>query len=77
MVHLIVLIAKASPNRHIFVFPLSRKLGLGAVLGYLAAGRPIGPWSFKLIDDFDPIVQTAREASAELENPFESDREDR
>ena len=40
----------------IIAVPLSRKLGLGAVLGYLAAGMLIGPWGLKLIDDVDAIL---------------------
>lgn len=40
----------------IIAVPLSRKLGLGAVLGYLAAGMLIGPWGFKLIDDVESIL---------------------
>ena len=39
--------------------PLSKKLGLGAVLGYLAAGMLIGPWGFKLIDDVDAILHAS------------------
>ena len=41
----------------ILIVPLSRKLGLGAVLGYLGAGMLIGPWGFRLIDDVDAIVK--------------------
>ena len=40
----------------IIAVPLSRKPGLGAVLGYLAAGMLIGPWGFKLIDDVQAIL---------------------
>jgi glutathione-regulated potassium-efflux system ancillary protein KefC/glutathione-regulated potassium-efflux system protein KefB len=40
----------------IIAVPLSRKLGLGAVLGYLAAGVLIGPWGLRLIDDVEAIV---------------------
>lgn len=40
----------------IIAVPLSRKLGLGAVLGYLAAGMLIGPWGLKLIDDVQAIL---------------------
>ena len=40
----------------IIAVPLSRKLGLGAVLGYLAAGMLIGPWGLKLIDDVEAIL---------------------
>ena len=41
----------------IVAVPLSRKLGLGAVLGYLAAGMLIGPWGLKLIDDVEMRTQ--------------------
>ena len=40
----------------IIAVPLSRKFGLGAVLGYLAAGMLIGPWGLKLIDDVEAIL---------------------
>ncbi len=40
----------------VFVVPLFRKLGLGAVLGYLAAGVLIGPWCLRLITDIDSIL---------------------
>jgi monovalent cation:proton antiporter-2 (CPA2) family protein len=36
--------------------PLSRKLGLGAVLGYLGAGMIIGPWGLKLIDNVEAML---------------------
>ena len=31
--------------------PLFRRLGLGAVLGYLVAGVLMGPFGWKLVDD--------------------------
>ena len=40
----------------VIAVPLSRKLGLGAVLGYLGAGMLIGPFGFRLIDDVDAIL---------------------
>jgi monovalent cation:proton antiporter-2 (CPA2) family protein len=40
----------------IIAVPLSRKLGLGAVLGYLGAGMIIGPWGLKLIDNVEAIL---------------------
>lgn len=40
----------------IIAVPLSRKLGLGAVLGYLAAGMIIGPWGLKLIDNVEAML---------------------
>ena len=40
----------------IIAVPLSRRLGLGAVLGYLAAGMIIGPWGLKLVGDVDAML---------------------
>ena len=34
--------------------PLSRELGLGSVLGYLAAGIAIGPFGLQLVTEFAP-----------------------
>jgi monovalent cation:proton antiporter-2 (CPA2) family protein len=36
--------------------PLFKRLGLGAVLGYLAAGVCIGPWGLALISDVESIL---------------------
>jgi len=36
--------------------PLFKRLGLGAVLGYLAAGVSIGPWGLGLISDVESIL---------------------
>jgi len=36
--------------------PLARRLGLGSVLGYLAAGLAIGPWGLALITDVESIL---------------------
>lgn len=36
--------------------PIARRLGIGAVLGYLIAGIAIGPWGFRLINDVDEIL---------------------
>src|SRR3990172_2573592 len=33
--------------------PVMKRLGFGAVLGYLVAGIAIGPWALGLIDDVD------------------------
>jgi monovalent cation:proton antiporter-2 (CPA2) family protein len=41
----------------VIAVPLSRRLGLGAVLGYLAAGLAIGPWGLKLVTDVDSILK--------------------
>lgn len=38
---------------------LSRKLGFGAVLGYLFAGVLVGPWGLRLITDVDNILNFA------------------
>ena len=40
----------------VIAVPLSRRLGLGAVLGYLAAGLAIGPWGLRLITDVESIL---------------------
>ncbi len=37
--------------------PLFRRLGFGAVLGYLAAGMLIGPWGLGLIGDVESVLQ--------------------
>ena len=39
--------------------PISKRLGLGAVLGYLAAGAVIGPWALRLIGDVEAILHFA------------------
>ena len=39
--------------------PIFRRLGLGAVLGYLAAGIVIGPWGCGLISDVDSIYHAS------------------
>lgn len=36
--------------------PIARRLGIGAVLGYLIAGITIGPWGFGFIRDVDEIL---------------------
>lgn len=43
----------------VLMVPLARKLGLGAVLGYLIAGVWIGPWGLRLIQDVDAILHFA------------------
>ncbi|MDX1626774.1 MAG: monovalent cation:proton antiporter-2 (CPA2) family protein [Wenzhouxiangellaceae bacterium] len=40
----------------VVMVPLARRLGLGAVLGYLAAGILIGPWVLGLVDDVETIL---------------------
>ena len=39
--------------------PLARAAGLGAILGYLAAGMAIGPWGLKLVTDPHAILSFA------------------
>jgi glutathione-regulated potassium-efflux system ancillary protein KefC len=36
--------------------PIAKRLGLGAVLGYLIAGMAIGPWGLRLIEDVQIIL---------------------
>ncbi|MFZ0693572.1 MAG: monovalent cation:proton antiporter-2 (CPA2) family protein [Alphaproteobacteria bacterium] len=44
----------------VIAVPLFKKLRLGAVLGYLAAGLALGPHGFSLIDDPESMVQVSR-----------------
>ena len=39
--------------------PLFRRLGLGSVLGYLAAGLVIGPFGLRLVNDAETLLHTA------------------
>ena len=39
--------------------PVFKRLGLGSVLGYLAAGVVIGPWAIGLISDVDSVLHVA------------------
>src|SRR5438128_2503664 len=39
--------------------PIFRRLGLGSVLGYLAAGLAIGPFGLRLVNDPHAILQAA------------------
>ena len=43
----------------VIAVPLSRWLGLGAVLGFLGAGMAIGPWGLGLIDDVETILHVS------------------
>ena len=40
----------------VIAVPLFKRLGLGAVLGYLAAGVAVGPWALRLITDVQSIL---------------------
>jgi glutathione-regulated potassium-efflux system protein KefB len=52
--HGVVLLAAA-----VVAVPLFRRLGLGSVLGYLAAGILIGPFVFGMIEDAEAILHVA------------------
>jgi glutathione-regulated potassium-efflux system ancillary protein KefC len=43
----------------VITVPLFKRLGLGAVLGYLVAGVAIGPWGLALISDVDLILHVS------------------
>jgi monovalent cation:proton antiporter-2 (CPA2) family protein len=40
----------------VIAVPLARRLGLGSVIGYLAAGLIIGPWGLRLVTDVESIL---------------------
>ena len=52
--HVIALLAAA-----VVAVPLFKRLGLGSVLGYLAAGLAIGPFGLKLFSDGYTILHVA------------------
>ncbi|SFY39692.1 glutathione-regulated potassium-efflux system protein KefB [Paracoccus pantotrophus] len=54
LVGVVVLLAAA-----VLAVPLFRKLGLGSVLGYLAAGLAIGPFGLGFFDDPQAIIHVA------------------
>jgi glutathione-regulated potassium-efflux system ancillary protein KefC len=43
----------------VLAVPLSKALGLGAIIGYLAAGIAIGPWGLKLVTNVEDILHFA------------------
>ena len=43
----------------VIAVPLARLLGLGSIIGYLAAGIVIGPWGLKLVTDAQAILHFA------------------
>ncbi|MBT2322843.1 glutathione-regulated potassium-efflux system protein KefC [Variovorax paradoxus] len=43
----------------VLVVPLSKALGLGAIIGYLAAGIFIGPWGLGLVSNVEDILHFA------------------
>ena len=40
----------------VMAVPIAKRLGLGAVLGYLLAGMAIGPWGLRLISEVEDIL---------------------
>ena len=43
----------------VIAVPISKALGLGSIIGYLAAGLAIGPWGLGLVTDVHAILQFA------------------
>lgn len=43
----------------VLTVPIARALGLGAIIGYLAAGIAIGPWGFALVSNVQDILHFA------------------
>ena len=43
----------------VIVVPLSKALGLGSIIGYLAAGIAIGPWGLGLVSNVEDILHFA------------------
>ena len=43
----------------VIAVPVAKKLGLGAIIGYLAAGMAIGPWGLKLVTNVQDIFHFA------------------
>lgn len=43
----------------VIAIPVFRRLGLGSVLGYLAAGIAIGPWGLRVVQDAEGVLHTA------------------
>ena len=43
----------------VIAVPLSKALGLGSIIGYLAAGIAIGPWGLGLVTDVEDILHFA------------------
>lgn len=41
----------------VLAVPIARALGLGAIIGYLAAGIAIGPWGLGLVSDVQSILE--------------------
>ena len=43
----------------VLAVPLSKALGLGSIIGYLAAGMAIGPWGLRLVTNVEDILHFA------------------
>ena len=43
----------------VIAVPVAKKLGLGSIIGYLAAGISIGPWGLKLVTNVQDILHFA------------------
>ena len=43
----------------ILAVPISKRIGLGSVLGYLLAGMAIGPWGLGLIGEVETVLHFA------------------
>ena len=43
----------------VIAVPLARKLGVGAIIGYLLAGIAIGPWGLRLVSNVQDILHFA------------------
>ena len=43
----------------VIAVPVAKKLGLGSIIGYLAAGMAIGPWGLKLVTNVQDILHFA------------------
>jgi monovalent cation:proton antiporter-2 (CPA2) family protein len=41
----------------VIIVPIFRRIGLGSVLGYLAAGSLLGPWGFRVVSDVKSILE--------------------
>jgi glutathione-regulated potassium-efflux system protein KefB len=43
----------------VFAVPVFRRIGLGSILGYLAAGLAIGPFGLRIFSDAEAILHVA------------------
>lgn len=43
----------------VIAVPIAKRLGLGSVMGYLAAGAAIGPWGLSMVTDVESILHFA------------------